>query len=81
MPLMQIRNFPDDVYKEIARRAEAENRPITQQTVVLLRGALGLAESPKSRRRGALAEAETVRQASPPPPFDPTQAIREDRDR
>jgi hypothetical protein len=40
MPLLQVRDFPDDVYEEIAFEAHRQNRTIAQQTVILIKKAL-----------------------------------------
>lgn len=42
MPILQIRDVPDDVYQGIAAAARAEQRSLSQQAVVALRRALGL---------------------------------------
>ena len=40
MPLLQVRDFPPDLYDAISRVARAENRTIPQQTIVLLKNCL-----------------------------------------
>ncbi len=42
MPILQIRDVPDDVYQGVAAAARAEQRSLSQQAVVELRRALGL---------------------------------------
>ena len=37
MPLLQVRDFPQDLYELLSRRAEEENRSITQQTIYMLK--------------------------------------------
>lgn len=81
MPLLQVKGCPEDVYDRLGQVAQAENRSITQQTIVLLRQALDLPESNKTRRQRVLVEASQLRAAMPSGLPDPTQLIREDRDR
>jgi len=37
MPLLQVRDFPQDLYELLSLRAEEENRSITQQTIYMLK--------------------------------------------
>jgi hypothetical protein len=72
MPLLQVRDFPNDVYEELSFEARARNRTIAQQTIVLIKKGLNEPMSGKERRRlisesirsmkppGALGEIETV---------------------
>jgi len=81
MALLQVRNFPDDIYEELTLHAKIEHRSIAQQTVVMLRSALGEQENPKRKRQELLQrllEEESVISGEYPSPAD---LIREDRDR
>jgi hypothetical protein len=40
MPLLQVRDFPADVYEEISFEAKRQNRTIAQQTIVLIQKGL-----------------------------------------
>ena len=51
MPLLQVRDVPEDLYERLSRVAEQDNRSITQETIVLLREALNYKESRISRRK------------------------------
>jgi antitoxin FitA len=53
MPILQIRDLPEDVYQRVAAAARAEQRSLSQQAVVELRRALGLAADD---RRAAVLE-------------------------
>jgi hypothetical protein len=44
MPLLQVRDVPEDLYKTIAEIAEQDNRSIAQETIVLLKRALNYVE-------------------------------------
>jgi hypothetical protein len=81
MALLQVRSFPDDVYKELILVARSENRSVAQQTIFLLRSALGKTELQKHRRQ------EFLRSLLEEPPLitdnipSPADLIREDRER
>jgi len=81
MALLQVRNFPDDVYEVLNAHARREQRSVSQQTIVLLRSALGEQEQQKIRRqellKGLLEEPPVLTGDFP----SPADLIREDRDR
>ena len=79
MPLLQVRDFPQDLYDRLGQAAESDRRSIAQQATVLLRESLGSPECAISRRRQALAEASHLAQTTPPNDLDPVELIREDR--
>ena len=54
MPLLQVRDFPADIYEEITYEARRQNRTIAQQTIVLIKKGLGEEISNKERRRRLL---------------------------
>lgn len=81
MPLLQVRDIPDDLYDKLTRVARAENRSISQETIVLLRGALNQKEERLARRKKVLSlisELNITNTSSFP---DPAMLIREDRDK
>jgi hypothetical protein len=55
MPLLQVRDCPDDIYKKITFIAKKQNRTIAQQVVVLLEKGLRQ-EQPNIERRRQLME-------------------------
>jgi hypothetical protein len=81
MPLLQVRDFPEDIYEEITLEARRQNRTIAQQTIVLIKKGLGDKNSNQERRRLAIERAnsriipETVKS------IDFVKLIREDRER
>ena len=81
MPLLQVRDFPQDLYDRLGQAAESDRRSIAQQATVLLRESLGSPESAIVRRRQALAEASRLAFTTPTSDLDPVELIREDRDR
>ena len=81
MPLLQVRDFPKELYDTISQVAHAENRSIPQQTIVLLKTALNITQERKTRRKAILQEIDNlnIKKANRFP--DPAKLTREDRDR
>ncbi|MDR0958912.1 MAG: hypothetical protein LBM23_00880 [Propionibacteriaceae bacterium] len=83
MPLLQVRNMPDDLYDVLSATAERERRSVAQETIVLLRSSLMRPISQQERVQAIFREVNE----SPPTPLrddpypDPVALIREDRDR
>lgn len=81
MPLLQVRDIPEDLYEKLARVARAENRSIAQETIVLLREALNQKEERLAKRRDLLdAIGSQVAEGADSFP-DPVSLLREDRGR
>lgn len=81
MSLLQVRDCPADLYAELADCAKRENRSISQQTIYILKTALGSQDQNKARRRKALTELTKNAFALPDGVSAPEELIREDRDR
>lgn len=81
MPLLQVRDCPDDIYKKIAIAAKRNNRTIAQQIVVLLEKSLGQEQSNMERRRQLLEKIKTRKIDDTIKKIDAVTLIREDRDR
>jgi len=81
MPLLQVRDMPEDLYEQLSQIAEQDNRSITQETIVLLKKALNYKESRISRRKRVLSEIrnDVIVDSNKFP--DPAVLIREDRER
>lgn len=81
MPLLQVRDCPEDIYRKIAMFARRQNRTIAQQVLVLLEKGLGQ-EQPNIERRRELLEKISKRSISDKAKKkDAVKMIREDRDR
>ena len=94
MPLLQVRDFPEELYSQLKIAAKAANRSLTQQTVVVMREYLSgkqtgestadtKREAGKVRRREAFAAIERFNQENPgifKDSADPVDLIRNDRD-
>ncbi len=79
MPLIQVRDVPDNIYRLLAERARLERRSIAQQVLATLARGLGAEMDPKSRRRtllDGLGHGASARWAGLK---DPVKLIREDR--
>jgi hypothetical protein len=81
MPLLQVRDIPNDLYDRLSRVAEEDNRSIPQETVVLLKKALGYSEERIARRKRILAEINAFHIKNVDKFPDPAMLVREDRDR
>jgi len=81
MPLLQVRDCPEDLYKKISYFAKKQNRTIAQQIVSLLEKGLQI-DQPNVERRNALLEKIHGREAKKEVnTIDDVALIREDRDR
>lgn len=81
MPLLQVRDLPEDLYEKLSLVAAADNRSLAQETIVLLRKALGLEQERIARRRKLLEEIRSRKIPRVDDLPDPADLIREDRER
>lgn len=81
MPLLQVRDIPNDLYEKLSRVAEEDNRSIAQETVVLLKKALDYSEERILRRKRILDEIQKYKIKNVDMFPDPVKLIREDRER
>jgi hypothetical protein len=81
MPLLQVRDFPEDIYGEITFEARRQNRTIAQETIVLIKKGLGEELSNKERRRLAVERSFSRNVPKHVKAVDYVQFVREDRDR
>ena len=81
MPLLQVRDFPNDIYNEIINEAKRQNRTIAQQTIVLIKKGLGEEISNKERRQRVFKEIKSWEIPERIKKIDVVKWIREDRER
>jgi hypothetical protein len=81
MPLLQVRDVPEHLYRLLVRQAEKERRSLAQQAIAVLAKGLQVEVDPKARRREALRKAATFNRKVGRHLPDPVRLIREDRDR
>jgi len=79
MPTLQIRDLPEDVYPGVSAVARAEHRSLSQQAVVELRRALGLAGAAQ-RSMAVLATLKSSQRRLPEDAPSPESLVREDRE-
>jgi len=81
MPLLQVRDVPEELYQKLTRVAAAEHRSIAQETIVLLKKALDLTHERQERRRRVLDEIKLAGLGKDKVFPSAVDLIREDRDR
>jgi hypothetical protein len=81
MPLLQVKDCPDDIYEKLSLTARRENRTIDQQAIVVLMNGLEQQESNKERRKRVLAEIAARKVPDAVKAMDEVALIREDRER
>ena len=85
MAVLQVRNFPDDLYETLRERAKKEHRSITQQAIVSLRTDLAAEQNQIEKYRQQRIKALELTMAADVPEsakdFDIVASIREDRAR
>ncbi|MFZ5366761.1 MAG: hypothetical protein ACOZCE_00825 [Spirochaetota bacterium] len=81
MPLLQVRDCPEDLYRKITHYARKQNRTIAQQVVVILEKGLGQDLSNIERRKELLEKINSRNIPERVQEMDDVALIREDRDR
>lgn len=81
MPLIQVRDLPDHLYRLLAEQAERERRSLAQQVVAVLARGLQAEVDVKARRQRVLQAIETSVPARHSKLSDPAALIRKDRRR
>lgn len=80
MPTLQVRDLPDEIYKQLSYLAEKEHRSLSQETVVLLKEGIVSKLGNRERRKTILEQKIEINIQGNELP-DPVDLIREDRDR
>ncbi len=82
MALLQVRDFPTELYTLLGTVAEEQKRSITQQTIFMLEEQLTQQrQSDKKRRQQVLASLNNLHLALPKDAPSPVDLVRADRDR
>ncbi|HOM03802.1 MAG TPA: hypothetical protein PK897_08025 [Treponema sp.] len=81
MPLLQVRDCPEDLYRKITYYARKQNRTIAQQVIVILEKGLGQDLSNIERRKELLEKINSRNIPERVQELDDVALIREDRDR
>jgi plasmid stability protein len=80
MPILHVRNVPEELYEQIQRRAELEQRSISAEVINLLRVALDQTGQPQARVLERIRRRRFYRPADSGAP-DSVTLLREDRER
>ena len=81
MALLQVRDFPQDVYALLAIKAQLENRSITQQTIHMLKEGLTEKSEQVSSHAAVLNSISQMNLTMNKNVPSPAELIRQDRDR
>lgn len=81
MALLQVRDFPQDLYALLAIKAQLENRSITQQTIHMLKEGLIEKSEQVSSRAAVLNSISQMNLTMNKNVPSPAELIRQDRDR
>jgi ATP-dependent Lon protease len=80
MPLLQVRDFPDDIYKEISYIARRQKRTIAQEVITLIKKGLGEETSNRERVSATLERINSWEVPETVKALDPAQVIRKMRE-
>ena len=81
MPLLQVRDCPEDIYKKISIYAKRQNRTIAQQILIILEKGLKQEQSNIERRKQLIEKIEERKITEKVKMMDDVELIREDRNR
>jgi hypothetical protein len=80
MPLLQVRDFPDDIYAEISYMARKQNRTIAQEVITLLKKGLEEETTNRERVRLTLERINSMEESEPAKELDSAGLIRQMRE-
>lgn len=80
MPILHVRNVPEDLYERIQQRAQLQHRSISAEVLTLLRDALEISERPQARILADIRRRRFYRPSDVGAP-ESAKLLREDRDR
>lgn len=81
MPLIQVRDVPEPIYRKLVEKAKAERRSLAQQAVEVLARGLQVDVDAKARRKALLQAIRADAALKKLKLRDPVKLIREDRQR
>jgi len=80
MPVLQVRDLPEEIYAELSYLAQKERRSLSQETIVILKKGIAAMLGNQERRKKLLQEESPLDIEGRNLP-DPAVLIREDRER
>lgn len=81
MPLLQVRDVPDHIYRLIAEQADKQRRSLPQQVIAVLARGLEVEIDAKTRRRKVLEMIQLGDRDRTGKLSDPAKLVRQDRRR
>ncbi len=81
MPLIQVRDVPEHIYRKLVEQAAEQRRSLAQQVVAVLAKGLDVDIDNKARLRKVLEDIKAANWGPFPNFPDSAKLIREDRDR
>jgi len=81
MPLIQVRDVPEPIYRKLVEQAKVERRSLAQQAVEVLARGLQVDLDAKARRKAVLQAIRADATLKKLKLSDPVKLIREDRQR
>jgi plasmid stability protein len=80
MPILHVRNVPEDLYARIQQRAQLQHRSISAEVLSLFRDALEVSERPQARMLADIRRRRFYRPSDAGAP-ESVKLLREDRER
>jgi hypothetical protein len=81
MPMIQVRNVPENIYNALVEQARSERRSLAQQAILVLARGLNVEADNRARRREVLRKIREMDKTPYKDLTDPVKLIREDRER
>jgi hypothetical protein len=81
MPLLQVRDFPQDIYERLKYEAKQQHRSIAQHTIILIKKGLDEDVSNQERRKRVFEKIQNRYIPESAKEIDVVKWIREDRNR
>jgi plasmid stability protein len=81
MPLLQVRDCPEDIYHKLSITAHKQHRTIAQQTIEILEKSLGQEQPNIERRKALIEKIQAMDIPNEARAIDDVKWIREDRSR
>jgi hypothetical protein len=81
MPLIQVRDVPDHLYRLLAQQAEREHRSLAQQVLAVLARGLQVDLDAKARRHKLMEAIRASHYRTAGKLSDPAKSVRQDRRR
>jgi hypothetical protein len=81
MPMIQLRDVPENIYNALVERARDERRSLAQQAILTLARGLNVETDNRARRREVIRKIRAMDKTPYKGLSDPVKLIREDRER